>query len=74
MDSCVATLSDMMGLLMAESHYRLSLGIEWLDSTVRVIDSVGLVSHIAGYISALFVVVLLITVWRMTRNRAPMHH
>jgi len=74
LDSCVATLSDMMGLLMAESHYRLSLGIEWLDSTVRVIDSVGLVSHIAGYISALFVVVLLITVWRMTRNRAPMHH
>ena len=74
MDSCVATLSDMMGLLMAESHYRLSLGVEWLDNTVRVIDSVGLVSHIAGYISALFVVVLLITVWRMTRNRAPMHH
>ena len=74
MDSCVATLSDMMGLLMAESHYRLSLGIEWLDSTIKIIDSLGVVSHIAGYISALFVVVLLITVWRMTRNRAPTYH
>ena len=73
MDSCVATLSDIVGLLMAESHYRLSLGIEWLDNTVRVIDSIGLGLHLLGYMMVIIMFTITLLVWRMTRSRAPMY-
>ena len=62
----------MVGLLLAEVSYRLSDAIEWMDNTVRVIDSVGLTSHLAGYSAVVFMVFIVIYVWRMTRNRAPM--
>ena len=64
----------MMGLLMAESHYRLSLGIEWLDSTIKIIDSIGLGLHLLGYMMIIIMFTITLLVWRMTRNRAPMHH
>ncbi len=64
----------MMGLILAEAHYRLSLGIEWLDSTIRIIDSVGLTSHLVAYSAMLFMVFIVLTVWRMTRSRAPTYH
>ena len=73
MDSCVATLSDIVGLLMAESHYRLSLGIEWLDNTVRVIDSIGLGLHLLGYMMVIIMFTITLLVWRMPRSRAPMY-
>jgi len=61
----------MVGLILAEAHYRLSLGIEWLDSTIRVIDSIGLGLHLLGYMMVLIMLAIMLTVWRMTRNRAP---
>ena len=70
MESC----TDLVGLVLAEANYRLSLGIEWLDNTIRIIDSVGLTSHLAAYSAVVFMVFIVIYVWRMTRNRAPMHH
>ena len=69
MDSC----ADLVGLIVAEANYRLSLGIEWLDSTIRIIDSVGLTSHLAAYSAVVFMVFIVIYVWRMTRSRAPIH-
>ena len=69
MESC----ADLVGLILAEANYRLSLGIEWLDSTIRIIDSVRLTSHLAGYSAVVFMVFIVIYVWRMTRNRAPRH-
>ena len=69
MDSC----ADLVGLIVAEANYRLSLGIEWLDSTIRIIDSIGLTSHLAAYIAVVFMVFIVIYVWRMTRSRAPIH-
>ena len=70
MESC----TDLVGLILAEANYRLLLGVAWLDDTVRIIDSVGLTSHLAGYSAVVFMVFIVIYVWRMTRNRAPMHH
>jgi len=70
LDSC----TDLVGLIVAEANYRLSLGIEWLDSTIRIIDSVGLASHLAGYSAVVFMVFIMFTVWRMTRSRAPTYH
>jgi len=52
---------------MAEVHLRLLLGVEWMDSTLRVIDSVGLGSHLAAYGAGLFLLFIMFTVWRMTR-------
>ena len=61
----------MVGLILAEAHYRLSSGIEWLDSTIRVIDSIGLGLHLLGYMMIIIMLTITLTVWRMTRNRAP---
>ena len=61
----------MVGLILAEAHYRLSSGIEWLDSTIRVIDSIGLGLHLLGYMMVLIMLSIMCIVWRMTRNRAP---
>jgi len=60
----------MVGLILAEAHYRLSSGIEWLDSTIRVIDSIGLGLHMLGYMMVLIMLTIMLTVWRMTRSRA----
>ena len=68
MESC----SDMVGLVLAEAHYRLTLSIEWLDSTVRVIDSIGLGLHLLGYMMILIMLTITLIVWRMTR--APLSH
>ena len=57
---------------MAEVHLRLLLGVEWMDSTLRVIDSVGLGSHLAAYGAGLFLLFIMFIVWRMTR--APLPH
>ena len=62
----------MVGLVLAEAHYRLTLGIEWLDSTVRVIDSIGLGLHLLGYMMILIMLTITLIVWRMTR--APLSH
>ena len=61
----------MMGLLMAESHYRLSLGIEWLDSTIKIIDSIGLGLHLLGYMMIIIMFTITLLVWRMTRAPLP---
>ena len=60
-----------MGLLMAESHYRLSLGIEWLDSTIKIIDSIGLGLHLLGYMMIIIMFTITLLVWRMTRAPLP---
>ena len=58
----------MVGLLLAEVSYRLSDAIEWMDNTVRVIDSVGLGSHLAAYGAGLFMGCIVLTVWVKTRG------
>ena len=62
----------MVGLLLMEAHYRLSLSIEWLDNTIRVFDSIGLGSHLAAYSAVLLLVFITFIVWRMTRE--PLSH
>jgi len=62
----------MVGLVLAEAHYRLTLGIEWLDSTIRIIDAIGLGLHLLGYMMILIMLTITLIVWRMTR--APLSH
>ena len=62
MESC----TDMVGLILAEAHYRLSSGIEWLDSTIRVIDSIGLGLHLLGYMMIIIMLTIMFIAWRMT--------
>jgi hypothetical protein len=57
----------MVGLIVAEAHLRLSSVIEWLDTTVRVIESIGLGTHLVAYSGILFLASLVFIVWRMTR-------
>ena len=57
----------MVGLLLMEAHYRLSSGIGWLDDTIRIFDSIGLGSHLAAYSAVLFLVLIMLVVWCMTR-------
>jgi len=68
LESCI----DMVGLILAEAHYRLSSGIEWLDSTIRVIDSIGLGLHLLGYMMIIIMLTITFIVWRMTRE--PLSH
>ena len=56
----------MVGLILAEVHYRLSLGIEWLDDTIRIFNSIGLGSHLAAYSAGLFMLTIMFIAWRMT--------
>ena len=56
----------MVGLILAEAHYRLSSGIEWLDSTIRVIDSIGLGLHLLGYMMIIIMLTIMFIAWRMT--------
>jgi len=51
----------------------LTLGIEWLDNKIRVIDSIGLGLHIIGYMMIIIMLTIMLTVWRMTRDKAPRH-
>jgi len=66
LESC----SDIVGLILAEAHYRLVAAIEWLDSTITLIDSIGLGLHLLGYMMIIIMLTIMLTVWRMTRSEA----
>jgi len=50
----------------------LTLGIEWLDGNIKVIDSIGLGLHLLGYMMIIIMLTITFIVWRMTRE--PLSH
>ena len=62
----------MVGLLLMEANLYLSAFIERLQFLV-VLESLGLGVHLLGYMMTIIMFAIMFVVWRMTRNRAPMH-
>ena len=70
MDSCVATLGDMVALLLAEANRYFIMACEWLE-IIKIIDTMGIGMHIISYACIVSFTLLTFYVWRMTRNRIP---